>query len=176
MSVRNLDSLFAPRSVAVIGVSQRQGSLGAIVLRNLLQGGFRGPVWPVNRRAAEVHGLQVFPDLDALPGVPDLAVLCTPAATVPELVEALGRKGTRGVIVLSAGLKQTGPQGRTLEQDMLDAARPHLLRVLGPNCIGALVPGIGLNASFAPGTRAPMQLGPSTRSRWGRAASSMSCS
>lgn len=151
MSVRNLESLFAPRSVAVIGVSQREGSLGAIVLRNLLQGGFRGPVWPVNRRASQVHGVQVFADLDALPGVPDLAILCTPAPTVPELVEALGRKGTRGVIVLSAGMKQPGGTGRTLEQEMLDAARPHLLRVLGPNCIGALVPGIGLNASFAPG-------------------------
>lgn len=151
MSVRNLESLFAPRSVAVIGVSQREGSLGAIVLRNLLQGGFRGPVWPVNRRAAEVHGVQVFADLDALPGVPDLAIICTPAPTVPGLVEALGRKGTRGVIVMSAGLKQPGGQGRTLEQEMLEAARPHLLRVLGPNCIGALVPGIGLNASFAPG-------------------------
>lgn len=155
MSVRNLDSLFAPRSVAVIGVSAREGNLGAIVLRNLLQGGFAGPVWPVNRRAGEIDGVPVFADLDALPGVPDLAVVCTPAATVPGLVEALGRKGTRAAIVLSAGLKQPAPDGAsTLEQAMLDAARPHLLRVLGPNCIGALVPGIGLNASFAPGNAA----------------------
>lgn len=155
MSVRNLESLFAPRSVAVIGVSRREDSLGAIVLRNLLQGGFQGPMWAVNRRGGEVHGVALYPDLDALPGVPDLAVVCTPAATVPGLVEALGRKGTRGVIVLSAGLKQPGEDGRPLEQAMLEAARPYVLRVLGPNCIGALVPGLGLNASFAPGNARP---------------------
>lgn len=159
MSVRHLDSLFAPRSVTVIGVSAREGNLGAIVLRNLLQGGFAGPVWPVNRRAGEIDGVPAFADLDALPGVPDLAVICTPASTVPALVEALGRKGTRAAIVLSAGMKETAPEGGgTLEQAMLDAARPHLLRVLGPNCIGALVPGIGLNASFAPGNAAPGQM------------------
>lgn len=152
MSVRHLDRLLAPRSVAVIGVSGRPGNLGAIVLRNLRGGGFGGPIWAVNRHAAEVDGVGVLPGIDALPQAPDLAVICTPAATVPGLVSALGARGTRAAIVLAAGLQQpTGPGEGTIEQAMLEAARPWLLRILGPNCIGALVPGLGLNASFAPG-------------------------
>ena len=159
MSVRHLDSLFAPRSVAVIGVSARPGNLGAIVLRNLRAGGFQGPVWAVNKHATEVDGLAVLPGVDALPAAPDLAVLCTPAATVPQLVGELGRRGTRAAIVLTAGLKQAAAEdGESIEQAMLAAARPWVLRILGPNCIGALVPGIGLNASFAPGNAAPGQL------------------
>jgi len=159
MSVRHLDTLFAPRSVAVIGVSAKPGNLGAIVLRNLRAGGFAGPVWAVNRHATEVDGLPVLAGVEALPAAPDLAVICTPAATVAQLVEELGRRGTRAVIVLTAGLKQAAvDSGESIEQAMLAAARPYVLRILGPNCIGALVPGIGLNASFAPGHAAPGQL------------------
>ena len=150
MSVRNLDHLFQPRSIAVIGASDRERSIGALVMRNLLAAGFAGPVWPVNPRRAEVAGLPAFVDVASLPAVPDLAVLCTPAPTVPELIDALGAKGTRAAIVLTAGLNgQRVADGRTLQQAMLDAARPHLLRVLGPNCLGLLVPGAQLNASFA---------------------------
>lgn len=156
MSVRNLEALFMPQSVAVVGVSAREGNLGAIVLRNLREGGFAGPLWAVNRHEGSVDGMQVWPDVAALPGVPDLAVLCTPARTIPGLVDALGRKGTRAAIVLSAGLREPlEPGGPTAQQAMLDAARPHLLRILGPNCIGALVPGARLNASFAPGSALP---------------------
>ncbi|MBE7366017.1 bifunctional acetate--CoA ligase family protein/GNAT family N-acetyltransferase [Ramlibacter pallidus] len=159
MSVRNLDALFSPRSIAVVGVSTRADNLGAIVLRNLRGGGFAGPVWAVNRRAGEVDGMPVCADVASIPGVPDLAILCTPPATIPRLVDELGRKGTRAAIVISAGLKDPMPDGTgTIEQAMLDAARPWLLRILGPNCIGALVPGIGLNASFAPGNATPGQL------------------
>ncbi|SFC25625.1 acetyltransferase [Polaromonas sp. OV174] len=159
MSVRNLEALFQPTSVAVIGASDRKGSVGSVVLRNLKLGGFQGPVWPVNARHVSVGGEQAWPDIDSLPQAPDLAVICTPAATVPELIAALGRKGTRAAIVLTAGLKQPAVKdGPSLEQEMLDAARPHLLRILGPNCIGALVPGAGLNASFAPGNAQPGRL------------------
>ncbi|HYW58310.1 MAG TPA: bifunctional acetate--CoA ligase family protein/GNAT family N-acetyltransferase [Polaromonas sp.] len=159
MSVRNLEALFQPASVALIGASDREGSLGSVILRNLRAGGFQGPVWPVNRRLGSFGGTSAWRDVESLPQAPDLAVICTPAETVPELIAALGRKGTRAAIVLSAGLKQaTGADGLSLEQAMLDAARPHLLRILGPNCIGALVPGIGLNASFAPGNALPGKL------------------
>ncbi|TWO72706.1 bifunctional acetate--CoA ligase family protein/GNAT family N-acetyltransferase [Caenimonas sedimenti] len=152
MSIRNLESLFAPHSVAVIGASDRPGSLGAVVLANLKQGGFTGQVWSVNQARATVDGQAAWPDVGALPGIPDLAVICTPAATVPGLIAELGRKGTRAAIVLSAGMKQPAPGGEgTLEQAMLDAAKPYLLRILGPNCIGLLVPAVKLNASFAPG-------------------------
>src|SRR5690606_31835210 len=147
-----LDRLFQPRSLAVIGVSRRPDSVGTLVWRNLREAGFAGPMWAVNHRPFPLDGDTVYANVDALPAAPDLAVLCTPAATVPDLVAQLGRSGTRAAIVLTAGLREGRlDDGRSLEQAMLDAARPHLLRVLGPNCIGALVPGCGLNASFAPG-------------------------
>jgi acetyltransferase len=151
MSVRNLEAFFQPSSVALIGASDREGSLGSLVLRNLKDGGFKGKIWLVNHRHAEVGGQPAWPSVQALPQVPDLAVICTPANSVPDIVAALGHKGTRAVVVITAGLKQpSGMIGLTLEQAMLNAAKPHLLRVLGPNCIGLLVPGVGLNASFAP--------------------------
>ncbi len=159
MSVRNLEALFQPASVAIIGASDRAGSVGSLVLRNLKQGGFKGPIWPVNNRRASVDGEPAWPDVESLPQPPDLAVICTPPDTVPELIAALGRKGTRAAIVVTAGLKQApAGGGASLEQAMLAAARPHLLRILGPNCIGALVPGVGLNASFAPGNALPGKL------------------
>ncbi len=151
MSIRNLDLMFRPRSVAVFGASDRAGSLGGLVLRKLREGGFAGPIWPVNPRHAQVQGGPAWPDAAALPQAPDLAIVCTPAEAVPGVISALGERGTRAAIVITAGLQHTPPgQDRSLMQAMLDAARPHLLRILGPNCLGALVPGAQLNASFAP--------------------------
>ena len=159
MTIRNLEALFAPKSLAVIGVPERPGSLGRIVLANVLHAGFAGPVWLVDRHGNAIDGREVSPDVASLPGVPDLAVICTPARGIPELIEQLGQKGTRAAIVISAGLKEPMAEGGpTIEQLVLDAARPHLLRVLGPNCIGLLVPRIRLNASFAPGDAQPGSL------------------
>jgi acetyltransferase len=158
MSIRNLEALFQPRSIAVIGASDRPGSVGSVVLRNLKAGGFKGSIWPVNPRHATIDAGPAWPDVASLPEPPDLAVICTPAHTVPDLVAELGRKGARAAIVMTAGLKQPASPAATLEQAMLDAARPYLLRILGPNCIGALVPGIGLNASFSPGNALPGKL------------------
>ncbi|TFW13755.1 bifunctional acyl-CoA synthetase/GNAT family N-acetyltransferase [Massilia arenosa] len=155
MSVRNLQHLFAPRSVALIGASDRPGSVGATVLNNLLAGGFHGAIYPVNPRHTTLHGLTVHARVAHLPEVPELAVICTPPATVPGLIEELGRAGTRAAIVLTAGLGALDGAHRTLRQAMLEAARPYTLRILGPNCVGLLVPGLGLNASFAPGGAAP---------------------
>jgi acetyltransferase len=149
MSSRNLEHLFNPRSIALIGASDRPHTVGATVMRNLLRGGFRGPVWPVNLRHATVAGRQAYRDVESLPEAPELAVICTPAASVPGLVTALGSRGTRAAVVISAGLEQPSPAGGTLASAMLQAARPFQLRILGPNCIGLLVPRIGLDASFA---------------------------
>jgi acetyltransferase len=150
MSVRNLDRLFAPASVAIIGASERAHSVGATVLRNVLDGGFGGAIYPVNPKYERLEGLPVYASVKHLPQAPDLAIICTPPATVPALVRELGERGTRAAIVLTAGLGAlTDAQGRTLKQATLDAARPYVLRLLGPNCVGMLVPGIGLNASFA---------------------------
>jgi len=150
MTIRNLDRMFAPGSVALIGASPTTGSVGQVTARNLLQGGFKGPVLPVNPRHGAVEGVLAYPDVASLPIAPDLAVIATPPDTVPGLIAALGQRGTRAALVLTAGFAGGGgAEGAERRQRMLDAARPHLLRVLGPNSVGLMVPGIGLNASFA---------------------------
>ncbi|WP_088344905.1 MULTISPECIES: bifunctional acetate--CoA ligase family protein/GNAT family N-acetyltransferase [Rhodomicrobium] len=145
MTIRNLEYALEPKSVALIGASERPGSVGLTVMRNLRAGGFAGPIWMVNPKHRRLDGTDCYPDVAALPGTPDLAVIATPAATVPGIVAELGRKGTRAAVVLSAGVgRENG-----LRQAMLSASQPSLLRVIGPNCLGILVPKIGLNASFA---------------------------
>jgi acetyltransferase len=159
MTVRNLEHLFRPKSVAVIGASPRRESLGDLVMRNLLAGGFEGPIMPVNPRHRAVAGVLAWPSVRDLPLTPDLAVICTPPAAVPGLVRELGERGTRAAIVVTAGLGDaSGPDGRPLGVHMLEAARPNLVRILGPNCVGLLVPGIRLNASFAHAAALPGHL------------------
>lgn len=143
MTIRHLDQLLTPRSVAVFGASDRPGSVGATVWRNVRQAPFTGPRWPVNPRRERLGDDVCFPDVAALPQAPDLAVICTPPASVPGLIEALGVRGTRAAVVLTAGLDAA------TKAAMLQAAGRHLLRILGPNCLGLLAPHIGLNASFA---------------------------
>lgn len=143
MTIRNLDRLLEPASVAVIGASDRPGSVGATVWRNLRAGQFSGPIYAVNLKHATLDAQPVFARPADLPQPPDLAVLCTPAGTIAGLIAELGRLGTRAAIVMTAGL--TNAQ----KQAALDAARPYVLRVLGPNCLGLLTPHLGLNASFA---------------------------
>ena len=150
MSVRNLQHLFAPASVALIGASERPGSVGATAMRNLAGAGFKGPIWPVNPKHRRVAGFECYASVADLPQAPALALICTPPATVPGIVRQLGERGCRAAIILTAGLAgQRDVLGRTLQQAALDAAHPYILRLLGPNCVGLLVPGIGLNASFA---------------------------
>jgi acetyltransferase len=149
MSIRHLDSLFDPRSVAVFGASERPASVGATVWRNLREGGFDGRLFAVNPKHRRIGGEAVFANVEALPETPELAVICTPPATVPGLIAALGARGTRAAVVLTAGLDSAQKQA------MLTAARPHLLRLLGPNCLGLLNPHRRLNASFAPTGAAP---------------------
>lgn len=150
MTVRNLDYLLEPHSIAVIGASERPHSVGATVLHNLIVGGFAGPIMPVNPKYDRLAGLESYHSIDDLPQAPELAVICTPPASVPGLIRQLGARGTKAAIVLTAGLGAIrDSEGQTLTQIMLAEAKPHLLRILGPNCVGLLTPGIGLNASFA---------------------------
>ncbi len=150
MSVRNLEHLFAPKSVALVGASERPGSLGATLLHNLLAGGFKGEVWPVNPKYGELAGRRCYASVAELPAAPALAVICTPPATIPAIVRQLGERGTRAAVVLSSGMSDgRTARGRGLRQAMLDAAHPYLLRLLGPNSAGLLAPGLGLNASVA---------------------------
>jgi acetyltransferase len=143
MTIRNFEFLLRPKSVALIGASTRPGSVGRITAQNLLGGGFAGPIWFVNPKRGAIEGHACYPSVASLPAAPDLAVLVTPPATIPALIAELGAKGTRAAVVITAGIRDD------LKRSMLEAARPHLLRIQGPNCLGLMVPGIGLNASFS---------------------------
>ncbi|MFN4228376.1 GNAT family N-acetyltransferase [Parvibaculum sp.] len=148
MSIRNLDLMFAPKSVALIGASAREGSVGNVLMNNLLAAGLSGPVWGVNPKGGEIAGCKAFEDVASLPQAPDLAVIATPPQSVPGLIDELGRRGTKAAVVITAGFGELGEEGRALQAKMLEAAKPHLLRIAGPNCIGIAAPGNGLNASF----------------------------
>ena len=153
MSIRNLGKIFDPSSVAVVGASDVPTSVGYTVLRNLIGSGFKGVVYPVNPKRESVQGIQAYQDIHNLPNVPDLAIICTPAPTVADLVRSLGEAGTRGVVIISAGFREVGQSGRKLEEQVKsEQCKFPGMRILGPNCLGLMVPGIHLNASFAAAT------------------------
>ncbi len=143
MTIRNLEAMLAPKSIALIGATTRESSVGGTIARNLTAAAFQGPVTFVNPNHTSILERRCYPSVSALPDVPDLAVISTPPASVPGLVGELAEKGCRAVLVITAGLDVQ------LKQQMLDAARPKLVRILGPNSIGLMLPPLGLNASFA---------------------------
>lgn len=145
MTIRNLEHAFAPKSVAVFGASLRDGSVGRVVFDNIVNGGFEGDIWPVNPKYSEVAGRRCYAKAADLPGVPDLGVIVTPPGIVPAIVHDLAEKGTRAAVVITAGL--TRENG--LRQAMLDAAKPSLFRIIGPNTVGLMIPPVKLNAGFA---------------------------
>jgi len=141
MTVRNLDRLFKPASIALIGASRKPQSIGAVVARNLFNAGFDGPIMPIGTERA-VEGVLTYRTVADLPVTPDLTVICTPPDSVPATIAELGARGTKAAVILSTGF------AKEKQQQVLDAAKPHLLRVLGPNSLGVMVPGRGVNASF----------------------------
>lgn len=155
-----LQRLFRPRSVAVVGANNRPQRVGNVILRNLLSGGFDGPIMPVNPRHEAVAGVLTYPDVGSLPRTPDLAILCTPPRTIPYLLDELGSRGTQAAVVVARGLSATRDEsGRTLEELALLAARRHRMRLLGGGTLGLLVPGAGLNASFSRARALPGSIG-----------------
>ena len=158
MSTRNLDRLIAPKSVVAIGASERERSVGAAVTRNLLAGGFKGDIHLLNLKGGTIAGHPVLRRLSEMPAPADLAVIMTPADTVPGLIAELGKRGTKAAVVISSG-PGTGADAREVNarwrQRLLREAQPNLLRILGPNCIGYAAPGLGLNATFGPGNLKP---------------------
>jgi len=144
-----LTTALAPRSVAVVGATERGGALGCDVLANVLAGGFKGRVDAVNPKHKVVQGQPCYPSLQALPQAPDLAIVVTPARTLPALVADASVRGVPNMLVLSAGFAEVGPSGQKLQDEMLQAARRNRVRVIGPNCLGLMRPSIGLNATFA---------------------------
>ncbi|HSE02060.1 MAG TPA: GNAT family N-acetyltransferase [Burkholderiales bacterium] len=143
--------LFEPDAVAIIGASERKGSVGAVLIGNMLAASYRGALYAVNPKHREVRGVPCFPTIGEVPRRVDLAVIATPAATVAGIIDQCGAAGVRAAVVISAGFSESGPAGAALERALLENARRHRLRVLGPNCLGIMRPGIGLNATFARG-------------------------
>ncbi len=148
---RPLDALFVPRSVAVIGATEKEGSVGRTVLWNLISSPFGGTVFPINPKRPNVLGLKAYPSLAEAPDPVELAVIVTPPQTVPGVMDECVAAGVRGVIVISAGFKETGSEGEELERQVLARARAGGIRVIGPNCLGVMNPIGGLNATFAAG-------------------------
>ena len=145
----SLDVFFHPKSVALIGASERAGSVGRVVLENLRATQPPFPVHAVNPNRSTILGRPAYPNVASIPGGADLAVITTPAPSVPALIRECAEAGLRGAIVISAGFRETGPEGRKLEQQILEEARQGDLRVIGPNCLGIMSPLAGLNATFA---------------------------
>lgn len=149
MSRHYLQPLFQPASIAVFGASDSAESVGAVVYRNLLDGGFRGPVHAINPKYPTVRGLPCYPSIDALKQPVDLAVITTPARVVPELIRACGQHHVKAAIVVSAGFGEVERSGQLLERALIEEARRADIRLLGPNCLGLMRPALGLNATFS---------------------------
>jgi acetyl coenzyme A synthetase (ADP forming)-like protein len=151
-TVASIGRLLRPSSIAVIGASRRPGTVGRALLANLIAGGFQGPLYPVNPAGGEIAGLTAYRSVGDVPGHIDLAVVAVPAAGVAEVVEACGRKGVGGLVVMSAGFAETGAGGQAAEHDLVSMARHHGMRLVGPNCMGVVntSPDVSMNATFAP--------------------------
>ncbi len=154
-----LKSMFEPQSVAIVGASERPGSIGSVLIRNMLDAGFKGDLYAVNPKHDTVLGVPCVRRIDELLKRPELAVICTPAPTVPGLIDECGRSGIKSVVVISAGFAETGPNGAELERRARAAAKRSGVRIIGPNCLGLMRPSLGLNATFARSSSAPGSIG-----------------
>lgn len=144
-----LDSIFAPKSVAVVGATETQGSVGRTILWNLISSSFGGTIYPINPKRPSVLGIKAYASLSELPEVVDLIVVVTPSPSVPAIIKEAVDLGIKSAIVISAGFKETGPEGVELERQILEHARRGNMRIIGPNCLGVMNPISGLNATFA---------------------------
>ena len=144
-----LDTIFAPRNVAVIGATETAGSVGRTILWNLISSPFGGTVFPINPKRAGVLGIKAYPNIAQVPEPVDLAVVVTPAPTVPGIIGECVDVGVKSAIIISAGFKETGPAGVELERQVMEHAHRGSMRIIGPNCLGVMSPTTGLNATFA---------------------------
>src|SRR5487761_2331897 len=154
-----LDAFFHPRSVAVVGATEKAGTVGRALIENLAKASFSGRLFPVNPKRSDILGVPCFPSISKIPEPVDLAVIATPASTVPGVIAECGAKGISAAIVISAGFKEVGAEGVALEQATLAEARKHNMRIIGPNCLGLMNPHNGLNATFAATIARPGSVG-----------------
>jgi acyl-CoA synthetase (NDP forming)/GNAT superfamily N-acetyltransferase len=162
--VSSLGPFFEPRSVVVLGASPRPGSIGETVCRNIVEGGFAGAVHPVNRSGESVAGLQAHRSVEEIPDRIDLAIVCLPAAVVLDGARSVLARGCRALCVISAGFAEVGPEGQARQEELLELVRGHGARLLGPNCLGIAVTKAALNATFAPRSFPPGNIGFSSQS------------
>jgi len=146
-----LDMFFDPRAVAVIGASRTPGKLGYGVLSNIIEHGYQGTIYPINPKADELLGLKCYPSVLAVPGPVDLAVFLVPSRYVAQVLEECGQKGVKGAVIISAGFREVGSEGRQREREIVEIARRYGMRLIGPNCLGIIDTVSSLNASFAVG-------------------------
>ena len=154
-----LDAIFKPRNVAVIGATEKEDSVGRTLLWNLIRNPFGGTVFPVNPKRSNILGIRAYPSIRDVPDQVDLAVIVTPAPTVPGVIAECVEAGVKGAIIISAGFKETGEAGAKLEQQILEQARDAQMRIIGPNCLGVMSPLTGINATFAKGMAVPGSVG-----------------
>lgn len=149
MSIVNMEKIFAPNAIAVVGASEKPGSVGTAVMHNLIEGGFKGEVYPVNPNYSKIFGKAAYRSVRDLPNSADLAVIATPIGTLAAMVGDCMDKGIGGAVVISAGGKETGEKGAAIESEVLEKIRKTEFRLIGPNCLGIIAPRAALNASFA---------------------------
>jgi acetyltransferase len=154
-----LDAIFRPETVAVIGATDRPGSVGRTIMWNLVSNPFGGTVFPVNERRQNVLGIKAYPSISDVPARVDLAVVAASAPAVPQIIRECVEAGVEGAIIISAGFRETGPEGAELERQILEEARRGRMRIIGPNCLGVMNPITGLNATFASGMARPGNVG-----------------
>ncbi|MCJ7633185.1 acetate--CoA ligase family protein, partial [Candidatus Bathyarchaeota archaeon] len=155
MATLDLDRIFNPKSIVVIGASDVEGTVGYKLIKNIMDSWREGKIYQVNIRKKEMFGQKVYQSVAEIPEVVDLAVIATPAKTVPDILEQCGKAGILGVIIISAGFKETGPEGRALENRLLEIKDAYNIRIIGPNCLGIIRPSINLNSTFANRMPAP---------------------
>jgi acetyl coenzyme A synthetase (ADP forming)-like protein len=157
MAGHSLDPVLRPKSIAVIGASRKEASIGWQILDNLLKHGFEGPVYPVNPNATSIHSVPAYPSIGAVPGPVDLAVIVVPKERVLEVVRQSVDAGVKGFVVISAGFREVGGDGIERERELLEVVRSRGIRMIGPNCMGVLnaEPGVRMNATFAPSSPPP---------------------
>jgi acetyltransferase len=155
----SLESFFNPRSVAVVGASHKKGKVGYEILTNIVGGGYKGKVFPVNKNATQIEGIKCFPTLEAIGEVPELVIIVVPAQVVPEVMTQCGKIGVKAVVIITAGFKEVGREGKELEDEVIEIAKRSGIHVIGPNCLGLIVPANKLNASFGGDMPLPGSIG-----------------
>ncbi len=158
MQSHYLTPLFSPNSIAMFGASERENSVGEVVFRNLLSSGFKGGIYPVNPKHDKIQGQKAYKTIEDIGKPIDLAVVATPAKTIPAIVEACGQYGVKTMIILSAGFRESGPAGRRLEERVVEVAKEFGIRFIGPNCLGLIRPDKGINATFGNNNAKPGNL------------------